>query len=74
VVGGQQAGQVRVGGAVAVVVGPHGNHHGYIPVGPGGLGEVSEERRPLLFVPAAGEDLLELVDDQEQALLPSDCS
>ena len=29
VVGGQQAGQAGVGGAVAVVVGPHGDHHGH---------------------------------------------
>jgi hypothetical protein len=68
VVGSQQAGQAGIGGAVAVVVGPHGNHHGCVPVSRlGSLGQGGEEGDPLGLVPAGGEDLLELIHDQQQA-------
>jgi hypothetical protein len=67
VVGGKEAGQGGVGGAVAVVVGPHRHHHGQLPVGGlSGLGQGGQEPGPLILVAADGEGLFELVDDQEQ--------
>jgi hypothetical protein len=72
-VGGQQAGQAGVGGAVAVVVGPHGHHHAQLPVtGLRGLDQGAQEGGPLSLVAAGGEHLLELVDDQQQPPLCCD--
>jgi hypothetical protein len=74
VVGGQEAGQGGVGGAVAVVVGPHRDHHGHRVVGLGGLDQGGQESGPLVLVVADGEGLFELIDDQQHALLPGDRS
>ena len=68
VVGADEAGQARVGRAVAVVVGAHGDDHAEAVAG---RGQGIDEGLALGVVPRRPEDLLELVDGQHD--LPAGC-
>ncbi len=55
-----------------VEVSPHGQEDRHRPLAGGsGVEEIFDKASPLCLIAAEGKDFLELIDDQQQSLLPS---
>jgi hypothetical protein len=65
----EEMGELRMCGAAAVEVGTHGEHDNGARVSHR-MHQRRDELGPLVVVPAGGEQLLELVDDEHQAGSP----